>query len=494
MRRQAAEKWTGLENIIGGIRVFLSKFFLLLLGMTVPAFFLLPAKWRSGVLLAAGYVFCAYMELRSLIILIAITSVTYFMAAYIEKLRDKGACKKAGRITFAAVWGLTFLLAVYKYTGYLADCFGLTDRISERVLKNLMMPAGLSFYSFQAIGYLVDVYKHRIAAERKFGHLACYLSFFPKFVSGPIERGEAFLPQMKKLEEVRFWNRGRLSAAFTYMLWGYFMKLVVADRLGRLVNSLFAEPEAFDSFWLLLGVLMYSIQIYCDFAGYSYIVAGCAKLFGIELQENFRAPYRAENIQEFWRRWHISLSGWLRDYIYIPLGGNRKGRFRKNLNILIVFLVCGAWHGAGMHFLVWGFLHGMYLLADSLTGQRVKSRILTFWLAGFAWIFFRADSLDGAFRYIRQMAMAGLWPERMRQAAESLQLNGVEIGIGVSGIFIVWLADRLCDRTKMELPILIQQKNNGKRYLVFYLLLTAIFIFGIYGAGYHTEQFIYMRF
>ncbi len=251
--------------------MFLSKFFLLLLGMTVPAFFLLPAKWRSGVLLAAGYVFCAYMELRSLIILIAITSVTYFMAAYIEKLRDKGACKKAGRITFAAVWGLAFLLAVYKYTGYLADCFGLTDRISERVLKNLMMPAGLSFYSFQAIGYLVDVYKHRIAAERKFGHLACYLSFFPKFVSGPIERGEAFLPQMKKLEEVRSWNRGRLSAAFTYMLWGYFMKLVVADRLGRLVNPLFAEPEAFDSFWLLLGVLMYSIQIYCDFAGYSYI-------------------------------------------------------------------------------------------------------------------------------------------------------------------------------------------------------------------------------
>ena len=144
---------------------------------------------------------------------------------------------------------------------------------------------------------------------------------------------------------------------------------------------------------------------------------------------------------------------------------------------------------SGMGVFAW-----MYLLADSLTGQRVKSRILTFWLAGFAWIFFRADSLDGAFRYIRQMATAGLWPERMRQAAESLQLNEVEIGIGVSGIFIVWLADRLCDRTKMELPILIQQKNNGKRYLVFYLLLTAIFIFGIYGAGYHTEQFIYMRF
>lgn len=474
--------------------MFLSKFFLLLLGITVPAFFLLPVKWRAGVLLAASYAFCAYVEPRALVILAAVTAVTCFMAVYIEKFRDRGCAEKAGRIAFAAVCGLTFLLVVYKYTGYLAGRFGLTDRIPECVLKNLMMPVGLSFYSFQAIGYLVDVYKHRIAAERSFCHLACYLAFFPKFVSGPIERGEAFLPQMKRLGEVRFWNRGRLSAAFTYMLWGYFMKLVVADRLGWMVMPLFAEPEAFDSFWLLLGVMMYAIQIYCDFAGYSYIATGCAKLFGIELQENFRAPYRAVNMQEFWRRWHISLSGWLRDYIYIPLGGNRKGEFRKNLNILIVFLVCGAWHGAGMHFLVWGLLHGIYLLIGSLTGQRIRSRILTFWQAGFAWIFFRSDSLEGAFRYIRQMVTAGLWPGRMRQAAESLQLNGAEIGIGVSGILIVWLADWLCDREKMELPLLIQQKTNGKRYLVFYLLLTTIFIFGIYGAGYHTEQFIYMRF
>ncbi|MDE6600841.1 MAG: hypothetical protein K2K90_01485 [Lachnospiraceae bacterium] len=474
--------------------MFVSKFFLLLLGITVPAFFLLPVKWRAGVLLTASYVFCAHMEPRALIILAAITAATYFMAVYIEKLRDRGCGGKAGRTVAAAICGLTLLLVLYKYMGYLAECFGVADKLSEHVLKNLMMPVGLSFYAFQATGYLADVYKRRIAAERNFCHFACYLSFFPRFVSGPIERGERFLPQMRRLGEVRFWNRGRLSAAFTYMLWGSFMKLVVADRLGGMVNPLFAEPEAFDSFWLLLGVMMYSIQIYCDFAGYSYIAAGCAKIFGIELQKNFSAPYRAVNIQEFWRRWHISLSSWLRDYIYIPLGGNRKGVFRKNLNILIVFFVCGAWHGAGLHFLVWGLLHGIYLLVDSLTGQRIRSRIFTFWLVGVAWIFFRAESLEGAFRYIRQLATAGLRPERLRQAAESLQLNGTEIGIVVIGIFIVWLADRLCDREKMDIPILIQQKTNGKRYLVFYLLLTAIFIFGIYGSGYHTEQFIYMRF
>lgn len=474
--------------------MFISKFFLLLLGITVPAFFVLPVRWRAGVLLAASYAFCAYVEPRALLILVAVTASVYFAALSIEKYRDRGSGGTERKITLAAVCGLSFLLVMYKYAAYLARSFGCADRLSASVIDNLLMPVGLSFYSFQAIGYLVDVYRGKSAVEKSFCHFALYLSFFPKLVSGPIERGERFFPQIKRLGEVRFRNRGRMSAAFTYMLWGCFMKLVVADRLGGIIGPLFGNPEEFDSLWLLLGVMLYSVQIYCDFAGYSYIAIGCAKVFGIELKENFRAPYRAVNMQEFWRRWHISLSEWLRDYIYIPLGGNRKGAVRKNCNILLVFLVCGAWHGAGQHFLVWGLLHGIYLLIDSVTGQRMKSRILTFWMAGFAWIFFRADSLGGAFRYIRQMATAGFRPERFRQAVESLQLNTVEIGVTAIGIFIVWLIDWLCEREKMQLPVFIQQKSNGKRYLVFYLLLMTIFIFGVYGAGYHTEQFIYMRF
>ncbi|MDE7009171.1 MAG: MBOAT family protein, partial [Lachnospiraceae bacterium] len=346
--------------------------------------------------------------------------------------------------------------------------------------------------------------------ETNFWHRGCWLAFFPKLVSGPIEREGQFFPQMKKLSVIKFWNRGRLSAAFTYMLWGYFMKMVVADRIGPVVGPLFERPGGFDSFWLLLGAFLYSVQIYCDFAGYSYIAVGCAKLFGIEIMENFRSPYMAVDIQDFWRRWHVSLSEWLRDYVYIPLGGNRKGVVRKNLNTMIVFIVCGMWHGAGLNFLAWGVLHGVYSVADSLIKEWNKKgmaektpdqrkgtgckRVITFSLTAFAWIFFRAGSLRSALLYVRHMVTAGFWPKRWAETAQSLQLNAVEISIIGVGMLGVWLVDRLCVREKMNLPMIIQQKTNGTRYFVFYLLLLSIFIFGVYGAGYHTEQFIYMQF
>lgn len=223
--------------------MFVSKFFLLLLGITVPAFFLLPVKWRAGVLLAASYAFCIHIEPRAFFVLVMITAFTYFTAILIERFQDGSYGKRSKRITAAAISVLVFLLCLFKYAGYLADKFGFAGRISDDVLKNFLMPVGLSFYLFQVIGYLADVYKGTSAAERNFCHLACYLSFFPKFVSGPIERADRFLPQIKRLEEVRFRNRGRMSAAFTYMLWGYFMKMVVADRLGGMVGPLFERPK-----------------------------------------------------------------------------------------------------------------------------------------------------------------------------------------------------------------------------------------------------------
>lgn len=478
--------------------MFVSMIFPVFLGMVAALFFLLPVKCRPTILLLASYVFCGWIDLRALAVLLAISLCTWAAGGKIEKLVMTGR-KRTGQIyTGITVVFYIFILCVYKYMPSFLKDDGFGQLSSESLLRNLVMPVGLSFYLFQAIGYLMDIYKEKSWAEKNFMYLSCFLAFFPKLVSGPIEREQDFLPQLRMLSQVTLKDRGRLSTALTYMLWGYFMKMVVADRLAVTVNQLFARPELYDSFWLIIGVFFYTMQIYCDFAGYSYIAIGCARIFGICLTENFKAPYLASDITEFWRRWHISLSTWLRDYIYIPLGGNRKGFARKCANTMIVFLVCGMWHGAGFHFVVWGLLHGIYSVIEAFVrqkGWKVRGgKAITFIEVSFAWIFFRADDFGAASRYISEMFTSGFHPEMWNQAMEILQLSAVEIILIALGIIVVWLVDEFCSRKKLQLPVLIQYKQNAVRYTVFYLLIITIFIFGMYGPGYHAEHFIYMQF
>lgn len=477
--------------------MFGSIMFPAFLGAAVLIYFLAPGKFRPAVLLLASCLFCAYIDIRACLVLLLVSGWVWGMGLVIEK--GKAAAGEDGRFwTIFAVSVCVLLLMGYKYAGYVIQRLNWTGVISDRILKNLVMPAGFSFYIFQAIGYLLDIMQGKIHAERNFCHLGCYFAFFPKLVSGPIERGGDLLPQIKSSKYVKFWDRGRLSTAFTYMLWGYFMKMVVADRLAVPVNILFDSMQEFDSFWLFMGMFFYTIQIYCDFAGYSYIAVGCAKIFGIDLVQNFTAPYQAENITEFWRRWHISLSSWLRDYLYIPLGGNRKGIGRKCVNTMIIFLVCGMWHGAGFHFIVWGLLHGIYSILDSLLfkgGRKFPGgKVITFLAVAFAWIFFRAESLSQAFQYSYRMLTAGFQWEQMRRQLNLLGFEASEILIITLGIILVWLVDELCSRKKMHFPFLIQQKKNAVRYVIFYLLIISVFLFGMYGPGYHAEQFIYMQF
>lgn len=468
--------------------MFVSMFFPVFLGIAAALFFLLPVKWRPAVLLLVSYAYCAWIGMGTLLVLVFVSFCTWIAGKAIEKALEKKK-KSKGKVFLAiTVCFYVFMLCFYKYLPY---CFPLPG-------MDWQMPVGLSFYLFQAIGYLIDIYKGTSRAERKFLNLGLYLAFFPKLVSGPIEREREFLPQIKALSSVKLRNRGRMSTAFTYMLWGYFMKLVVADRLAVIVNQIFGNPEAFDSFWLLLGVLFYTLQIYCDFAGYSYIAMGCAGIFGIKLMNNFNVPYLAVSISDFWHRWHISLSTWLRDYLYIPLGGSRKGTARKCINTVIVFLVCGMWHGAGLNFIVWGLLHGIYSVIEALgrkQGFKVKGgRMITFMAVAFAWIFFRAGSFQIAVLYIVEMFTSGIHPENWRQSIDILQLNMVEGVLIILGIAVICAADVYCERRKLHLPVLIQQKQNAVRYLIFYLLLITIFIFGMYGAGYHASEFIYMQF
>lgn len=478
--------------------MFVSMIFPAFLGVVVALFFLLPVKWRPTILLFASYVLCAWIDLWALLVLVVFSFSTWVAGRKLKKLLMMGK-KRAGKIYTGIVVGFyIFILCSYKYVPYFMKYAGFTQLSQVGLLRNMVMPVGLSFYLFQAIGYLTDIYKEKSQAEKNFIYLSCYLAFFPKLVSGPILREQDFLPQLRMLDKVTFKDRGRLSTAFTYMLWGYFMKMVVADRLAVMVNQIFASPELFDSFWLIIGVFFYTIQIYCDFAGYSYIAIGCARIFGIHLTENFRAPYLASDITEFWRRWHISLSTWLRDYIYIPLGGNRKGVARKCINTMIVFLVCGMWHGAGFHFAAWGLLHGIYSVIEAFVrqkGWKVRGgKAITFVEVAFAWIFFRADDFGAAVLYIIQMFTSGFHPEGWSQIMEILQLSTVEIILIILGITVIWLVDEFCGRKKLQLPVLIQHKENAVRYLVFYLLIITIFVFGIYGPGYHAEQFIYMQF
>ncbi len=478
--------------------MFTSMIFPLFLGIVAALFFLLPGKGRPALLLFASYAFCGWIDLRALWVLALISLSAWMLGRRIERSCARGQ-KRAGKIQAVVGIGIYILiLCIYKYVPCYGEILSLKAGLPEDILRGLVMPVGLSFYLFQVIGYLTDIYVGKMKAEKSFLYFSCYLAFFPKLVSGPIENARDFMPQIKALSQVTLKDRGRLSTASAYILWGYFMKMVVADRLAVTVNQIFEGTAYFDSFWLALGMLFYTIQIYCDFAGYSYIAIGCAGIFGIRLTENFKAPYFASCITDFWRRWHISLSSWLRDYIYIPLGGNRKGFVRKCANTMVVFLVCGMWHGAGLNFVAWGLLHGIYSVAEALgkrKGWKVKGgRILTFLAVAFAWIFFRASSLKAAFYYVLRMFTAGIHPEQWGQIKDDMRLSVFEIVLMAFGIGVVWLVEGLCSRRKLHFPVLIQQKQNAMRYLVFYLLVIAIFIFGMYGPGYHAEQFIYMQF
>ena len=457
------------------------------------------------VLLLFGSIGFIYVEggLSGLIAIAAMTLIVWAVGKFFLS-KENGDAKGSSIVTALTIAALVLILFGWKYIPYLVSKAGID--ISTGMLS-LPIPIGLSFYTFQAISYIADIKKGKIKPEDDLINFALYMAFFPKWMSGPIERAGDFIPQLQYQGNIRSLSFHRITHASTYLVWGLFLKLMIADKIAVAVDSVYANVGSAGPVTLLLCAFLYTIQIYCDFAGYTDIAIGISKLFGIDLSKNFRTPYMAENITDFWRRWHISLSSFLRDYVYIPLGGNRKGMLRKSINTLIVFIVCGLWHGTGLSFVVWGLLHGLYsILSGFLSGSSMKfllkgnlGRIITFILVSFAWIFFRADNITEALIFVRNLnpiANANAMLSGMETVeAQILGLSYVDWGIAAISIISMIVIDALAYIKDSVPPLmLIKGLSDNKRAVVLSVVLSVVLIFGEYGSGAQIREFVYMNF
>lgn len=396
--------------------LFNSLEFLIFFPIVCLGYFLIPHKYRWIWLLIASYIFYMGWNAAYALLLLFSTVVTWLTGIAV----DRSAGTKRRKVFLAL--GITINLAilfVFKYFGFFMDTvysvFGALGIAYTEIQFSLVLPVGISFYTFQAIGYCIDVYRKQTPVQRNFGKYALFVSFFPQLVAGPIERSNTLIPQF---EEVHTFSSERTASGLRLMAWGFFKKIVIADTVCVAVNRVYNNVESFQGLPLILATVLFTIQIFCDFSGYSDIARGCARIMGFRLMKNFDHPYFATSIRDFWRRWHISLSTWFKDYVYIPLGGNRKGKHRTSLNLLITFLVSGLWHGANWTFIIWGGFHAIVQIIERYTKnffaklshvtrlervpkvRKAGKIIFTFCLVCFAWIFFRANSVQDAFYVI----------------------------------------------------------------------------------------------
>jgi len=491
--------------------LFNSIEFLIFFAVVITAYFILKSKHRWILLLAASYYFYMSWNPAYIILIILSTVVDYFAGLKMGTTDDKSKRKK---YLFASLFINLGMLFFFKYYNFFNKSFTyLTKEINilqyGGVLPtfDLLLPVGISFYTFQTLSYTIDVYRGEKEPEKHFGIFALYVSFFPQLVAGPIERSTRLLPQFK--EEYKF-DYIRVTDGLKLMLWGFFKKVVVADRLAIFVNGVYNDVNGVEGIPLILATVFFAFQIYCDFSGYSDIAIGAAQVMGFNLMDNFKRPYFSKSIPEFWRRWHISLSTWFKDYVYIPLGGNRVSEARYYANLFITFLISGLWHGAAWTFVIWGALHGFYQIFSLVTKKyRVKVKesiglvnyptinkyiqiVITFILVDFAWIFFRANSLTDAW-YIIDNLFSGINNQVSSIGMLSNSLSGFgfskyELVIAV-GVILIMEAIHLIQRHG-SIRHMMRDKPIWVRWSLYYALIFMILILGIYG----KSEFIYFQF
>lgn len=495
--------------------LFNSLQFIVFFPIVVLVYFFIPKRIRYIWLLAASYFFYMCWNPGYALLLLFSTAATYVSGLLLQRWRDyPGRRRGVAAASLVVNFGI---LLVFKYLDFvwqnLTVLLGrLQISVPEKTLT-LLLPVGISFYVFQAVGYTIDVYRGTVEVERNFGYYALFVSFFPQLVAGPIERSRNLLPQIKGMADLKLWNSERIQKGALVMLYGYILKMVLADRAALYVDTVFDVNYlgACQGITVFLGAALFAVQIYCDFAGYTYIAVGAAQIMGIELMDNFNAPYFATSFKDFWDRWHISLSTWFRDYLYFPLGGSRKGKIRKYLNILIVFGVSGLWHGASWHYVVWGGLHGVCRVAGELTRKsrdlawkklKVKTDVFSFrlWRMMFMfaavsviWIFFRVEAVSQALILLK--SMVSVWNPWVLFDGSllTLGLDGKDWNILLLALALLFAVDLLRAK-KVSLPELYVKQNLAFRWLVILGGVCVVLIFGIYGAEYDAARFIYFQF
>jgi len=498
--------------------LFNSYDFLIFFPIVVFAYFLIPHRFRYIWLLIASYYFYMGWNAKYALLLLTSTVITYISGLLMwlieKKLSDKPEqVQKYKKIVVAGSFGLNLsILFFFKYFDFAVTninrVLGVLNIELITTHFDVLLPVGISFYIFQALSYTMDVYRGDIYPEKNFLKYALFVSFFPQLVAGPIERSKNLLRQ---LNEEHPFNYKRMCDGLMLMIWGYFMKLVIADRIAILVDRVYAPDAMYDGIYVLFASVLFAVQIYCDFAGYSTIALGAAKVMGFELMENFNCPYFATTVSEFWRRWHISLSSWFRDYLYIPLGGNRKGTVRKYLNTMIVFLVSGLWHGAQWSYIVWGGLNGLYQVIGGLmvpikrwfAGKmpnvdksflmKLVRVVVTFVLVDFTWVFFRANSLKDGFILVRRILDMNNPELLVNGGIFDLGLNIQNFVVLAVAVLILLVAD-IAKYNGIKVRELILNSNIVIRWGVIILSIVSILLFGIWGSGYQATNFIYFQF
>lgn len=495
--------------------LFNSLSFLVFFPIVILLFFIVPPKVRYIWLLLASYFFYMCWNAKYALLLLLSTVVTYGAGLLLYKWKEHAGRKKAvTTATLVVNFGILFL---YKYLDFTIDTLqsvgGKMGIMIPEPFFSLLLPVGISFYIFQAVGYMIDIYREKLTPERNILRYALFVSYFPQLVAGPIERSTRLLPQLNSLHEIKVWNGDRIRDGALVMLYGYFMKMIIADRAALLVDTVFHANyySQYAGFTALMGAVLFSLQIYCDFAGYTYIAIGASKIMGVELMNNFDTPYLATSVKDFWDRWHISLTSWFRDYLYIPLGGGRKGKLRKYVNILVVFGVSGLWHGASWHYVLWGILHGVLRVLEEIT-EKIRKQILslmqintgalsykgfqvvvTFVFVTLAWVFFRAESIGQGLHFIKNMVT--VWNPWVL-------FDGSLLGIGLDGkdwnvllvALLLLFVSECFQYKKVSLVKLFAEQNLLFQWGFFLAGILLIMVFGIYGPAYSASQFIYFQF
>lgn len=486
--------------------------FLIFFPIVIAIYFIIPKKVRVYWLLIASYYFYMSWNVGYGTLLFASTFTTYLGGLIISKVRNKPGKVTALIVTLLCNFGMLF---VFKYFGFFTDVvihisesFGVTLKAPE---FSLLLPMGISFFTFQAVSYTIDVYRDESVCEKHFFKYALFVSFFPQLVAGPIERSGNLLKQIKDCANIKLWNARRVYEGAILMLYGYILKMIISDRAKLFVDKVYDLDgyAAYTGLIPIIATILFAIQIYCDFAGYTYIAMGAAKVMGFQLMDNFNTPYFATSITDFWARWHISLTNWFRDYVYIPLGGNRKGKLRKYINIFVVFTLSGLWHGASYTFVFWGVLHGILRIVDEASAK-VRDKVFkffgarenfsyrlfrvmgTFIFVCLAWVFFRARHMDQALDIIRNMWHWNPWVLH-DGTIFNFGLDAKEWNVMFAALAFLTIMDCFKYKKKDLLPKVAEQGWIFKG-LVLVVGILAVVIFGIYGPQYDAASFIYFQF